>query len=235
MSKLSNFSLAVVEPTYPVNIGHLARLTKNFGLSSLILINPSFKMDEALPFASHGADVLRTAKAMSLKEVLEHFDLIVGTTSIQGGSRNIRRDVVPPEEAAKRLLEIKGSVCILLGRETTGLTNEELEMCDMVIRIPTGTPYRTLNVSHAAAIILYTFLTTRTPPTKRPVVPRQLRAVLMNSAVDLAKVSGFPKYKIPLLREALKMVINRSNPTPREVTLLLGLFRKAIWALSRKG
>jgi TrmH family RNA methyltransferase len=142
---------------------------------------------------------------------------------------------VPPEEAAKRLLEIKGPVCILFGRETTGLTNEELELCDMVIRIPTGTQYRTLNVSHAAAIILYTLLTTRTPRIKRDVVPRQLRAVLLNSAIDVAKLSGFPKYKIPLLREALKMVVSRSSPTHREVTLILGLFRKAIWALSGRG
>jgi TrmH family RNA methyltransferase len=232
--KLSNLSLAIVEPTYPVNVGHLARLVKNFGLSSLILINPSFDMEEALPYASHGADILRSSKTMSFKEVLERFDLVVGTTAIPGGSRNITRDVVAPEAAAKRILSSRGSVCILFGRETTGLTNEELELCDMVISIPTGTAYRTLNVSHAAAIILYTLIATSSLRTKRSEVPRTLRALLLNSAVELANLSGFPKYKIPLLREALKMVINRSSPTSREVTLILGLFRKAILALSRR-
>jgi TrmH family RNA methyltransferase len=170
---------------------------------------------------------------MSFKEVLERFDLVVGTTAIPGGSRNITRDVVAPEAAAKRILSSRGSVCILFGRETTGLTNEELELCDMVISIPTGTAYRTLNVSHAAAIILYTLIATPSLRTKRTEVPRTIRALLLNSAVELANLSGFPKYKIPLLREALKMVINRSSPTSREVTLILGLFRKAILALSR--
>ena len=232
--KLSNLSLAVVEPTYPVNVGHLARLAKNFGLSSLILINPSFNIEEALPYASHGADILRSSKTMSFKEVLEHFDLVVGTTAIPGGSRNIRRDVVTPEIAAKRILSSGGSVCIVFGRETTGLTNEELGLCDMVISIPTGTSYRTLNISHAAAIILYTLVATRSPKTKRSEVPRSIRTLLLDSAVELANLSAFPKYKIPLLREALKMIINRSSPTPREATLVLGLFRKAILALSRK-
>jgi TrmH family RNA methyltransferase len=233
-TKLSNLSLAIVEPTYPVNVGHLARLVKNFGLSSLILIDPSFNMEEALPYAAHGADILQSSKTMSFKEVLECFDLVVGTTAIPGGSRNIRRDVVPPEVAAKRILSSSGSICIVFGRETTGLTNEELGLCDMVISIPTGTPYRTLNVSHAAAIILYTLVATRSPKTKRGEVPRPIRTLLLNSAVELANLSGFPKYKIPLLREALKMVINRSSPTPREVTLILGLFRKAILALSKR-
>ncbi|NHV96205.1 MAG: RNA methyltransferase, partial [Thaumarchaeota archaeon] len=178
--KLSNLSLAIVEPTYPVNVGHLARLVKNFGLSSLILINPSFDMEEALPYASHGADILRSSKAMSFKEVLERFDLVVGTTAIPGGSRNITRDVVAPEAAAKRILSSRGSVCILFGRETTGLTNEELELCDMVISIPTGTAYRTLNVSHAAAIILYTLIATPSLRTKRSEVPRTIRALLLN-------------------------------------------------------
>lgn len=232
---MNNLSLAVVEPTYPVNVGHLARLTKNFGLSSLILIDPSFDMEEALPYASHGADLLRSSKTMSFKEVLERFDLVVGTTAIPGGSRNIKRDVVSPEAAAKRILMSRGSVCIVFGRETTGLTNEEIELCDIVISIPTGTDYRTLNVSHAAAIILYTLVTTRSPEIKRSEVPRPIRTLLLDSAVELANLSGFPKYKIPLLRQAIKMVISRSCPTYREATLILGLFRKAILALSRKG
>jgi len=233
--KLSNISLAVVEPTYPVNVGHLARLVKNFGLSSLILIEPSFNMEEALSYASHGVDILKSSKTMSFKQLLECFDLVVGTTAIPGGSRNIKRDVVPPEAAAKRILSSRGSVCIVFGRETTGLTNEELRLCDMVISIPTGTTYRTLNISHAAAIILYTLIAASSPRTKRSEVPRAIRTLLLDSAVELANLSGFPKHKLPLLREALKMVINRSSPTSREVTLILGLFRKAVLALSKRG
>ncbi len=228
-------SLAVVEPTYAVNVGHLARLVKNFGLQSLILIGPSFNLDEALPYASRGADVLRAAKVMSLKEVFESFDLVIGTTSIPGGSRNIRRSALSPEAAAKRILQSKGSICILLGRETIGLTNEELELCDLVISIPTSTAYRTLNISHAAAIILYIISITSSPKVKKAEVPRSMRTLLLNSALELADLSGFPKHKLQMLRNAIKMLVNRSHPTYREVSLILGLFRKAILALHRQG
>ncbi|MFN3622391.1 MAG: RNA methyltransferase [Nitrososphaerales archaeon] len=231
---LGKLSLAVVEPTYPVNIGHLARLVRNFGLHSLILIEPSFNIDEALPYASHGADILRAAKVMSLKELFEHFELVVGTTSIPGGSRNIKRDVVTPEAAAKRISESSGSICILLGRESTGLTNKELELCDLVISIPTGTAYRTLNISHAAAIILYTISRTHTRGVKKVEVPRSMKRLLLDSAVELANLAGFPKYKVEMLRASLKMLVSRGNPTHRELSLILGLFRKAILALNRR-
>lgn len=233
--KLDNVSLAVVEPTYPVNVGQLARLVKNFGLKSLIFIHPSFNFDEALPYASHGADVLRSAKAMSFREVIDNFDLVIGTTSIPGGSRNIRRDVVLPEDAARRLARSRGSVCLLLGRETIGLTNEELEMCDFIISIPTGTAYRTLNISHAAAIILYAFSAAYPARIRRKEAPRIMREMLLKSAVELADLSGFPKYKMRLLRGALKMLVNRGGPTNRELSLILGLLRKAILALNRLG
>ncbi|MEM1994681.1 MAG: TrmH family RNA methyltransferase [Nitrososphaerales archaeon] len=232
---LRKLSLAVVEPTYPVNIGHLARLAKNFGLHSLILIEPSFKIEEALPYASHGADILRNAKAMSLKEVFERFELVIGTTSIPGGSRNIKRDVISPEDAGKRISETSGSVCILLGRETTGLTNKELELCDLVISIPTGTTYRTLNISHAAAIILYIIYKSSSRKVKKAEVPRTMKTLLLDSAVELAELSGFPKYKVGMLRDSLKMLVGRGNPTHRELSLILGLLRKAILALKRRG
>ncbi len=172
-ASLRSISLAVVEPTYPVNVGHMARLAKNFGVASLILIDPAFDMDEALPYASRASDLLRSAEITPLKSLVKRFDLLVVTTAIPGGSRNIRRDSASPEYAAKRIHESKGKVCILFGRETTGLTNEEIGLCDMIVSIPTNTSYRTLNISHAAAIILY-ILSTHSSSLKRDEAPRSV-------------------------------------------------------------
>ena len=45
--------------------------------------------------------------------------------------------------------------CIVLGRETFGSNNKELQMCDLIVVIDTKTEYRTMNISHALAILLY--------------------------------------------------------------------------------
>ena len=46
-------------------------------------------------------------------------------------------------------------LAILFGKESRGLTNEEIKLADIVIRIPTGNSYPTLNISQACGIICY--------------------------------------------------------------------------------
>ncbi|MCP8316808.1 MAG: hypothetical protein H3Z51_08110 [archaeon] len=55
---MRRLSVALVEPVYEVNVGHIARVMKNFGLEELLLINPKVDLIKARKFASHGVDIL---------------------------------------------------------------------------------------------------------------------------------------------------------------------------------
>lgn len=144
--------IVLVEPEYQQNIGYCARVMANFGFSSLWIVNPKVPLgDEAVMYAKHGVDVLKRAKVVQcLDDAVKGCDLTIGTTAIKAGGRTIVRKAITPEE-----LKLGGKTAILIGREGNGLSPEELECCDVVVRIPADEKYPTLNISHALAVLLY--------------------------------------------------------------------------------
>lgn len=220
----------------PVNAGHVARLAKNFGAERLFLVKPSFNMKEAQKFSAHGADALLSAQTVSWKDLVESFDVLIGTTATQAkkGS-NIVRSSLSPVKLAQRLRGFSGKVCIVLGREATGLRNQELAECDIVVTISTGTKYRTLNIAHALAIVLYELSKAKRAPAERRIAKKDHRELAARYATSLANLSGYPDHKTRLMQRALKQVLGRSGASERETLLITGLLRKAILAVQRKG
>jgi tRNA/rRNA methyltransferase len=236
---LKGLSVALMEPSYEVNVGHVARLVKNFGAERLILVNPIVQLDPCRKFASHAVDILEKALVYNnFNEILENFDAVIGSTAIRAQKlSNVLRQTLTPEDAAKVLESMQReskSVCLLLGRDTTGLTNEELGECDFAISIPIRSNYKTLNISHALAIMLYQLSKVKVGGSLVQHIPsRDDKKRLVVEAVRLASASGLPKYRITTLRKALWTIIGRSQPRKKEVFLLTGFFRKATIAIEK--
>jgi tRNA/rRNA methyltransferase len=234
-------AVALIEPQYPVNVGHIARLMKNFGLKSLYFIRPHFDKAEAAKYSTHGNDILVAAKTVTLRQLRKKFDMVIGTTAIQATSRlNILRESISAEHLARI---IHGSstkdFCILLGRESSGLNNEELKMCNLVVTIDTKTNYRTMNVAHALAILLYEIskLQSELPvkkSKKRVDLASQKDIDLFLQYVDkLANTGNYDLHKKPLLEAAAKNLLAKSMPTTKDVMLLMSLLRKSLLAIER--
>jgi tRNA/rRNA methyltransferase len=234
-------AVALIEPQYPINVGHIARLMKNFGLKSLYFVRPYFDKAEAAKYSTHGNDVLVSAKTVTLRQLTKKFDVLIGTTAIQATSRlNILRESISAEHLARI---IHGSstkdFCILLGRESSGLNNEELKMCNLVVTIDTKTNYRTMNVAHALAILLYEIskLQSELPvkkSKKRVDLASQKDIDLFLQYVDkLANTGNYDLHKKPLLEAAAKNLLAKSMPTTKDVMLLMSLLRKSLLAIER--
>ncbi len=220
-------SVALVEPKYEVNVGHVARVMANFGFHDLLLVTPEVDLGKARMFASHAVSVLDDAKTCSFEDLKKRFDYLVGTTAIFDVSpSNVLRSTVPPSFMAEQLSRFSGSVCLVFGRDTTGLTNEELESLDMIVSIYSAPSYPTLNISHAAAIILYE-LSKHSFEDLETVASEEQRKRVVQYTVNLAKSLSYSEYKIPIVETAVKQLINRGRPSSREATLLLGLLRLA--------
>jgi TrmH family RNA methyltransferase len=232
-SALENVSVTLVEPEYPINVGYVARLLMNFGMSRLCLIEPKVDLRVAGVYASHGAELIRKAERTNFTRLRKSHDLLVATTAIRAVKRaNVVRTVTPLEEAAK-YVGAASSASLVFGRDTTGLTNEELSMCDIVTTVDTGTHYRTLNVSHAAAIILH-FLSTEHAPKKR-MRTSNAREMFVKYVQELALVSGLQQHRVEKLREVSSRIALKSGLNERELSLLIGLNRKALLAVRRGG
>lgn len=234
-------AVAMVEPQYHVNVGHVARLMKNFGLRDLYFIGPKFDSEEAIRYAMHGSDVLAQARTTTLKELREKFDCLVGTTAIGATSRlNVLREAVSADQLASIIESGSGKrFCLVLGREASGMKNAELAACDLVCIIETKTKYRTMNVAHALAILLYEISRLAPAPRRRrgkksvELASRNDVEVLLQYVDKLADAGNFDSHKKPLLDAAVKKLAARSTPTAKDVMLLVSLLRKAQLAINR--
>jgi tRNA/rRNA methyltransferase len=207
---------------------------RNFGVKDLILVAPKASLEEARPFAAQGVEVLERARLARLEEVREDYDLMVATSAIATASGKLRRQAVTPRRLLEMLEGRKLALCLVFGRDTTGLTRQELELCDLLLHIPTGTDYPTLNLSHAVAIVLYELSgASRRRARGLGLAPRAHRERILAGFMELAEAVGFPAQKREVLRRAIKGVLARSLPTRREATLILGLTRKIRLALER--
>lgn len=227
--------IALLEPEIPGNIGAVARVMKNFGFRKLVLINPQCDhlSDEAVARSKHAKNLLRSAKTVDKISSLK-YDYIIGTTGKTGGKYNVNRLPVTPENLFNKIPK-NSEVIILFGREGIGMTNDELDACDMVVNIPmpSNSRYPVLNLSHAVAIILYEL--SRAKQKKFSKASKKERDAILLLAGDVIKMIKWSKSSSPeAARKVLKNVINRAFIHKREAYTLAGLFRKIRYELKKR-
>ena len=133
-------SIILVEPEIPENTGFIARLCSNFSFD-LRLVNPGFNIAECRSTAQNSQEVLRNARIFdSVDEAIYDLDNVIGTK--------------PGKGVKSKDFQFRANSSIMLGRESSGLTNSELEKCDSIIHIDTP-GYQSLNLSHAAGILMH--------------------------------------------------------------------------------
>jgi tRNA (cytidine32/uridine32-2'-O)-methyltransferase len=157
--------IVLVGTSHPGNIGSVARAMKTMGLEDLYLVAPErFPAAEATAMASNAADVLGRARICSrLREAVDDCGLVVGTTA---RPRQMAWRVLEPREAALEICQagVSGEVALLFGSERSGLSNEEIEQCQLLVTIPTGSQYASLNLAMAVQVLAYEVLVASRSP-----------------------------------------------------------------------
>jgi len=148
----------MVRPRGSGNIGSVARAMKNFGARELAIVGTARTQSFwAKAMAVHGRDVLSEAIFYdTIRAAIADCTLVIGTTCREGLYRahsQSPRDVAPAAAAAAK----QGKVALILGPEDHGLSNKDLEHCQLLVDIPSHPEYRSLNVAQAAVVCLYEF------------------------------------------------------------------------------
>jgi tRNA (cytidine32/uridine32-2'-O)-methyltransferase len=154
---LNKLRIVMVNTTHPGNIGAAARAMKNMGLSRLYLVDPIAKIDdEAMQRSSRAEDILNNVVICdTLEEALADCGLVVGTSA---RSRTIPWPLMNPQQCGDRVAQAVSAdneVAIVFGRESRGLTNEELHLCHAHVHIPTEESFSSLNVAQAIQVMAY--------------------------------------------------------------------------------
>ncbi len=235
-ASLDRIRFVLVEPTHPGNIGAVARAMKTMGLTRLHLVNPRCSLDaEAIARASGADDLLAAAPVhQTLPEALAGCRLVVGTSA---RLRHLDWPQLDPRACGERLVAeaALGEVALILGRESSGLSNDELARCQYLAHIPTAPGFSSLNLAAAAQVFAYEVFSALAARSRQPVEAAQTEPApadaLEGLHVHLAealKDLGFthPEQSHRLLHR-LRRLFNRARPDAVEVNILRGILSAA--------
>ena len=241
------FSVILIRPEHAGNIGSIARVMGNFEFKRLILFDPIESREnifsyETQGFAMHGKDVLMSAEIVDVEDhenyktkfenFLQDFDLVIATTAKGERNSNIKRIPLFPDDFSIPISIEPLNIAILFGRESRGLTNDEINYADIILRIPTGQSYSALNLSHACTIILYEIFKkiydVEVGRGKHPVLlaDREDRQVLQKIIKNIIKILKVRTHKKENVFYAFRNLLERAFLSKKELSLIMGVFSK---------
>ncbi|MCX7185969.1 MAG: RNA methyltransferase [Methylophilales bacterium] len=153
---LQNFRVILCQTSHPGNIGSAARAMKTMGISQLYLVQPhSFPDAHATALSTGAADLLE--KAIVTETLAEALNGCAFAIGMSARKRNLSHELVNVRSAAATAIDIAVNqpVALVFGTEMSGLTNAELDLCQMLAMIPANPEYSSLNLAAAVQIMCY--------------------------------------------------------------------------------
>lgn len=257
-ASLGAVRIVLVEPAGPLNVGSVARVMANMGLTRLVLVNPQCDPlgDEARQMAVHAGNLLEQAQVVStLPEALVGCRRAIATTA---RSRTQGPPLEQPEVALPWLVVPEpNSTALIFGPEDRGLSNEELNQAQRWVGIPSTATYASLNLAQAVAVCCYELrrgvLPSPSVGTAQSVNPGitapdadQGDSLEQQQGAPLEQFQGFYQHLEDLLlrvgylhphtapsrMEKFRHFFNRAAPTELELAMLRGILRQMDWALA---
>jgi len=163
--------IILVSPARPENVGAAARAMKTMGFASLRIVESQAHLQPEAGWVAHGSgEILQNAQYFAtLSDALADIDFTVATTA---RSRARFHYYCTPQELETQLTERQGWVnneALVFGREDSGLTNEELELADLLTGVPMVADYPSLNLGQAVMVFCYQLSSLHQLAQKEPV------------------------------------------------------------------
>ena len=220
--------IVLIDPSHPGNIGSVARAMKNMALSDLVLVRPrSFPHAESTALAAGADDILAGARVVeSVAQAVADCAFIAGTTS---RPRSYYWEFTTPRDVAGRIVALapENRAALLFGSERYGLATEDLNLCNVLVRIPANPEYCSLNLAMSVQLAAYEIFMAREQPQSHT----QLEMALAPSGdvehfyahlhevlneVDFEDRTGH-------LMERLRRLFNRAQLDRNELNILRGI------------
>ena len=207
---------------------------KTMGFSDLALVRPRRFPDPQAEWRAAGAkDVLEeTLVVDGLGDAVADSIFVAGTTA---RPRRMSWRLATPRDAAPELLEKArhGQVSVLFGREADGLTNEELDMCHLHLRIPASEAYGSLNLAMSVQILCYELrlallegqgeLVLGEKWDRPPASTVEIERLFEHCETLIAKLDFLPGEHHAVVMRRIRRLMSRIEPDVTEVSMLRGL------------
>lgn len=216
-----------VGTSHPGNVGAIARGAANFGITDLRFVAPRCDVhgEEARKRSVHALDALMAARVVdTLEEGLAGTSLAVATSARQTTAEDrFLRKPLDVRDWAEGMRAFDGKVALVFGREDSGLTGPEVNLCDQLVTVPTS-GYASLNLAHAVSLLSYELYRARAQRVgqERTLSPDTLSS--LHKAWDdiVACTEGRP-WRQDVARGIWRKMIGRSQPDDHEVHNIMGI------------
>ena len=146
----------LIEPQLGENIGAAARILKNFGFKKLLITSPrdNWPNQKAKATSVGAIDILNRTKIFDRTEdAITNFNLIF---SFSSRKRDINKKYLNFDQFLKKIsLNKHKKIGLMFGPESSGLSNFDISFCNYIVNIPSVSTFKSLNLSHAIAIVCY--------------------------------------------------------------------------------
>ncbi len=237
---LARIRFVLVETSLTGNIGAVARAMKNMGLSRIALVRPR-RLPDADAFArASGADDLLAGASVhqGLEEALTGCRLVIGASARR---RTVEWPQLEPRACAERLVREAGDgdVALLLGRESSGLTNAELACCHFLAHIPANPAFSSLNIAAAAQVFAYeirvaalaaagsTEAMRAAGPAPDLATAEEMQGFYAHLEQTLVAIGFADPVQSQKLQRRLRRLFNRARPDRTELNILRGILSAA--------
>lgn len=239
MITLMKVRIVLVEPREAGNVGAAARVMKNFGFTDLVIVGAKEKhdLDEKSVWWAAGADdlVQNARRVESLAEALTDCHLTVATTAVR--QRHVFEQLSPAELAnvAQETLGEDHRLAIVFGRETFGLSGNEIAACQRTASISTSADFPTMNLAQSVGVFCYELgKGLRSAPEPRDPAPAELLQALEKHTRELlSDVGVFGEKSADRQFSELQALAGRAGLSTREASLLLQFVRQTHARLRR--
>ena len=230
--KLENIKIVMVGTTHPGNIGAAARAMHNMCIASLALVDPQCPVGQVAYARASGANLVldRRQTFVDLSAAVADCSCVIATSARR---RSLAWPELDPQEMAGKILGMDEAsrVALVFGREHSGLTNDEMQLCNYMVRIPTNPEFSSLNVASAIQLLCYEIYrqqsivpVARTPDMDDlPATSGELEGYFEHLQTVL-KQSGFLDPQQPgLIMQRLRRLYLRNELTRNEINILRGM------------
>ena len=229
---IKNVYFILVRPQIGENIGSVARAIKNFNISKLRLVNPrcNWPNEKALATSVGAQDVLKSSKIYStLNKSIGDLDIVFASTS---RIRKVNKRIISILDLKKKIKKDQ-KIGIIFGSESSGLSNDEINCADYLVKIPTNDKFSSLNLSHCAIIFcfqLFQYFSSKKIVYKSTYKSSQATKSQINKflkfIIHQLDKKGFlqPNHKRKSMLRNINNIFHRMNLSEQEIRILLGIF-----------
>lgn len=207
------------------NVGASARAMKNFGLTDLRIVNPrdGWPSESAEAMSVGAIDIIKNAKIFKdIPSSIADLEYIYAATA---APRDMNKNYV----LLKDLEPSPAKIGIMFGRESSGLSNEEISYANSILTIDTDPQFSSLNIAHAVGVIAYEFFKKQERKdlsNSQELATKQELEYFFEHLISSLDEKDFFKVpeKKPIMTQNIRAIFNRiDNLSKAEINTLRGI------------